>query len=55
MTELKNMDVWKLFEFVLDFPEYISDSYFRDLGRDIETRFKELKNESLRKTHSSST
>jgi len=46
MSDLQKMNIWELMEFVLNYPEYIGDSYFRSISKEINQRFEELKNES---------
>lgn len=37
------LNSWELLCYVMTNPEYLTDSYYRDIGRAIEKRFEELK------------
>ena len=53
MSELKpfsRIDIWELFDVVLWSPEYISDYYYRDIAKEIQKRFDELKKEHYEQT-----
>lgn len=45
MPNISKMTIWELMEYVLDYPEYIGDSYFRSVSKEINQRFEELKRE----------
>jgi hypothetical protein len=39
---ISEMDFRELFDYVMDQPELLTDSYYRAFGRAIEARYKEL-------------
>lgn len=42
IVEIPKMDIKELLEYIVDNPELLSDSYYRDIGNAIRQRAKEL-------------
>ena len=42
---VSRMNVYELLDFILWFPEYLSDPYYREFAKEINIRFEQLKKE----------
>lgn len=49
LKSISKMNVWELFDVVLFYPEYIGDSYYKDIHTAIDVRFEQLKKEHYSK------